>query len=111
MRKKSSRMRGVFAGIVTVFMCYPILGFAIGFIYPDSPGRLEISAIGSSLFLVIAGNLLTFWLTYPLGAVFGGQIGIRYEKKRLQSKPMTEFELKPRMLRLCELLHSRLDST
>jgi len=90
MRKKPSTKKGAIAGLVTVFVSYPILGFAIGFTYPDIIGRLA-SAVMLPIMLMIMGNIMTFWLTYPLGAICGGFIGKRYEES-LQPRTMHVFE-------------------
>lgn len=71
-----SALRGAFAGIITVFLCYPILGFAIGLAYPDSPSRLT-AAVSAAISLTILGTAFTFWLTYPMGAICGYFIGKR----------------------------------
>jgi len=76
MRKTPSKLKGVIAGLVTVFMSYPLLGFAIGFIYPDHPDRLT-SSFNGALMLSLFGNIITFWLTYPFGALCGWFISKR----------------------------------
>ena len=90
MRKSPSLTKGIFAGLITVFMSYPIIGFAIGFIHPDLTSRIS-SAIMASISLALIGNILTFWLTYPLGAICGGLIATRF-KNSLEPKQMTEFD-------------------
>ena len=90
MRKSPNIKKAAIAGVVTVFISYPILGFAIGFIYPDLSSRL-MSAVIAAFSLALFGNLITFWLTYPLGAIFGWFIGKDYMKSILP-KPMTEFD-------------------
>jgi hypothetical protein len=77
MRSNPSKRKAIFAGLVTVFMSYPILGFAIGFIYPDLGTRFRSGIIGG-ISLTLFGNFVTFWLTYPLGGYFGNLIGKRY---------------------------------
>lgn len=90
MRKKPSAKKAVIAGLVTVFISYPLLGFAIGFIYPDIGGRLP-SAVRAAFSLALFGNIMTFPLTYPLGAICGGLIGNRFLKS-LPPREMHEFD-------------------
>ena len=90
MRKSPNIKKAAIAGVVTVFVSYPILGFAIGFIYPDLTDRLT-SAVIAAFSLAFFGNVTTFWLTYPLGAICGGLIGTRYVNS-FQPKFMHEFD-------------------
>ena len=78
--KRRTKWNGLWAGITTVFVSYPILGFAIGFIYPHFPPRLN-AGIGAAVDLTIIGQMLTFWITYPIGAVCGFIIAERMLKK------------------------------
>ena len=79
MRRKPSLKKGVMVGLLTVFICYPILGFAIGWVYPDMAmtSRLR-SAIAESFALTFFGNFISFWLTYPLGGYCGRLIAKKY---------------------------------
>lgn len=76
MKSKPTKGRGIIAGLVTVFLAYPVLGFAIGLIYPDLVSRIR-SAISNAFLLTFMGNIMTFWLTYPMGAICGGLIAKR----------------------------------
>ena len=78
--KRRTAWSGMMAGIVTVFVSYPILGFAIGYCYPSILPRIS-AAVNASIGLSIIGQMLTFWLTYPLGAVCGYIIAGRMIKK------------------------------
>lgn len=79
MRKKPSIKMGVLAGFLTVFLSYPIIGFAIGIVHPDYSSRV-FSGIMSGVSLMVIGNFLTFWITYPVGLVCGWIIAKRYIK-------------------------------
>ncbi len=79
-KKKPTKRKGLIAGCLTVFLAYPVLGFALGFIYPGefSLAFGEItrmsSGISNAINLTLIGNILTFWLTYPMGAICGSLI-------------------------------------
>ena len=77
MSKRRTAWRGLWTGLITVFISYPILGFAIGFFYPPFLPRIS-AAIDACIGLSIIGQMLTFWLTYPLGAVCGFLIAKRF---------------------------------
>lgn len=70
-QKKPSFIRGGIAGVSTVFLCYPVLGFLLGLMHPIDGSRL-LSAFGAATSLTIFGNMLTFWITYPFGFLCGG---------------------------------------
>ena len=83
--KKQTIMRGVVAGLLTVFLCYPILGLAIGITNPVSPsGSTFWSGVYSAFTLTFFGNFLTFWITYPLGALCGAIL----TKRMLKEMPL-----------------------
>jgi hypothetical protein len=90
MYKKASTVRGICAGILTVFSCYPILGFAMGWFYPDLAvtGRLG-SAISASFSFTLFGNIMSFWLTYPLGGLCGWLIA----KKFISTNSLTDADI------------------
>ena len=64
MKANPTKGRGVIAGLLTVFLAYPVLGFTIGLIYPEIDSHI-LSAISNALLLTLMGNIMTFWLTYP----------------------------------------------
>jgi hypothetical protein len=76
MKNKSAKLMGIFAGLLTVFLAYPVLGLTMGLIYPDATSPIE-SAFTSVFFLTFMGNVITFWFTYPIGAICGGLIAKR----------------------------------
>jgi len=90
MRNNPSQKKAIFAELVTVFVSYPLLGFAIGFTYPDGDNRFSSGVVGG-ISLMLFGNFVTFWLTYPLGAFFGSLIGKRYLVK-IAPRLMHEFD-------------------
>lgn len=80
--KKQTIRRGVAAGLLTVFLCYPILGFAIGISDPDSPSVSTVrSGVVSAFTLSFFGNFLTFWITYPMGTLCGAFLSKRMLKE------------------------------
>ena len=80
MQKKPTRRKGLIAGILTVFLCYPMLGFFIGIADPRELSILS-SGISVAITLTFFGNFLTFWITYPFGAVCGFFISKQLIKK------------------------------
>ena len=80
MKKAPNHWKGVIAGIVTVFLCYPILGFLAGLTAPTETSILFSGIMGATAFILF-GNILTFWITYPLGAVCGFLIADNMMKK------------------------------
>lgn len=80
--KKQSIIRGVVAGLLTVFLCYPILGMTIGILDPDHfSGSVLRSGLVSAFTLTFLGNFLTFWITYPIGALCGAFLTKRMLKE------------------------------
>lgn len=77
MRRDPSTKKGLIAGLATVFAIYPIIGFAIGYVYPDLGGRFR-SGVVAAISLSLFGNFVTFWITYPLAAILGRLIGKRF---------------------------------
>ena len=80
MRKTPTCWKGLIAGILTVFLSYPILGFMVGLVDPQDR-TMFFSGLMGALTLTMFGNFFTFWLTYPLGAVCGYIIAGRMIKK------------------------------
>ena len=92
MKKKPSQIKGAIAGLTTVFLAYPTIGFAAGLIYPDPISSHMFSAIDSSVGLALFGNFFTFWITYPLGAICGFIIAERMFKHIKSTVTPTVFE-------------------
>lgn len=91
MKKAPNHWKGLIAGIVTVFLCYPILGFLAGLTAPQETSIL-FSGIMGAVELTLFGNVLTFWITYPLGAVCGYIIADNMMKKIKADTPQSVFD-------------------
>jgi hypothetical protein len=86
MKTKPTKIRGVFAGLTTVFIAYPFLGFAVGLFFPDLNSFRLFSAVSSAIELTLFGNVLTFWFTYTLGAICGFLIAKRMLRRLATDK-------------------------